>query len=124
MGCESGKVGDLTIALGAAVSNGIRLADVHWLGVQMPAAWDAANLYPEFSFLEAPTAVDADWWEWRNITGAVALPAAANAYLSTSGEVMPILTPRIWLRLCSGARSARVNQTAARVLQVYSRRWA
>ena len=70
------------------------------------------------------TTADADWRVWRNSAGGISLPADANIYLSTSGEVLPILTPRTWMRVCSGARGARVNQGAERIITLFGRRWS
>lgn len=124
MGVETGRLDSLTIANGAAVSNGIRITDVQWAGFLIPSAWTVANLFLEFSDVAAPTDADADWREWRNATGVVSFPAGADVYLTTSGELLPFLGNPTWMRACSGPRGGRVNQGGERIIRAFQRRWS
>lgn len=105
-----------TIPNGASVSNAVEMPPMSWLGLKCPDAWTAATIALEFS--EHPTSVaDADFWVWARDTADIALPAAANRYITTPhGLMLPFYGTRTRLRLRSGTRAVPVNQAAERVI--------
>lgn len=118
----------LTIANGASVSGAGWGGNLALVGVQMPAAWTAAQLTLQFGtdgdlpptwelgtgFTPAST-----WLDLYDETGTeVTITTAAARYCSINPR-LGLITP--WVRLRSGTASAPVNQGASRVVTLVLR---
>ena len=111
----------VTIASGASESGAFDLQGRSLIGVLFPAGWDAAGLALEVSI---------DGTNYKPVyTGTAELAlcnttaAAANhfAFFSDFGGVPLAFPIGTNLKLVSGTNASKVNQTADRVLTVYSR---
>lgn len=107
------EVVTVTIPSGGALSNAVDLDGVKLLGIQMPAAWDAANLTFQVS------ADGNSFADFYNQSGSeVVINANANRYIALD----PALFAGIrYLRIRSGTSAAPVNQTASRTLRLVAR---
>lgn len=98
----------------ATIKNGASLSDVtagqqHLVGIQMPAAWDAAAL----TFAGSVDGTNF-FPVYDQLGNEVMLP---NVAASTYVAVPPMLLPRVpYLKVRSGTNANAVNQTADRAL--------
>jgi hypothetical protein len=108
----------VTIPNGASLSNGVLVGDNVMCGILMPAAWDAANLTFQISFDDGAT--------WNNLydnggNEITETPTApAGKYLALDPSQYAGIAA---VKIRSGTQGTPVNQTAARVLTVVSRKF-
>lgn len=98
---------DASIANGASLSTAIDLEGSSVIAIQMPAAWDAANLTFQGSH-DGTTYADL-----YDSSGEFAVTAAASRFIVV--DPIKLLSAR-FLKVRSGTTGVPVNQTAARTI--------
>ncbi|MDR3564784.1 MAG: hypothetical protein P4N59_25595 [Negativicutes bacterium] len=105
------RTSEIVIPSGQALSPGINIEGYELLAIQMPAAWDAANI----SFRAAST-ISGVYQDLYNDGGnEVAVAAAANRCIAVAAAAMS-LAPLQFIQIRSGSAGTPVNQTASRTL--------
>lgn len=111
MGLITNVTRNLSIAAGAALSGAIACGQKTLCGIQMPAAWTAANITFQ-------TSVDGTTWsELHDPAGnavQIVSPAASEYRALDTG----IFTGLLYLKVRSGTAATPVNQVAAAPLQL------
>lgn len=105
------------IKSGTALSNAINVGTKVLCGIQMPAAWDAANLTFQVSYDSGVT-----WQDLYDGLGteiAVTSPAAGKYLAVDPSDYAGI----VFLKVRSGTTGTPVNQTADRTIVLVSRKF-
>jgi len=105
-----------TIASGTSLSAVINLSDATLVGLQMPTAWDAANIY----FKAATTAAGTYQDIYDDAGNAVYVIAAASRYIGIDIASLPLAGCQ-YIKLQSGPTGATVDQTAARTIAIVAK---
>jgi len=112
------------IPINTALSEIIPLNGLRLVGIQMPAAWDTANLTFQAAVSNEPA--DANSPTWQNVYDSagneVTVTAAAGHYIAILEDAAVLRAPR--LRIRSGTNASAVNQTADRTLVLITSAYA
>lgn len=103
---------EVVIANGASLSAQVDLTRLQLRAIQMPAAWDAANL----TFQSMPRAGDTLQNVYDKAGTEHTITAAASRYIVPTGADAQALEALGFTKIRSGTSGASVNQTAARTL--------
>ena len=111
------KVLPIQILSGASLSQGALLGDHCLVGIQMPAAWDAASLSFQVSY-----DAGASWHDLYDDAGnevTLAPASPAGKYLAVTPDPFGGIE---FIRVRSGLTGAAVNQTATRSISLITRK--
>ena len=106
------KVKTATIASGASLSGFVEIDEALYIGIEMPAAWDAANLTFQVS------RNGSDWLDLYDDAGnEVTVTASSGTSIGIKSSA-DAFKPWQYVKIRSGTSALPVNQTAARTLYV------
>lgn len=105
------------IASGQSLSDAIDLGGGRLVGIDMPAAWTAANLTFQSSFNGDVQQIAATWNNVYDDLGVEVVVQAAASRAIRLGNPGLFLGQR-WIKIRSGTGAAPVNQAGVRALQL------